>query len=110
MYSADNHKAFKVSKKLWAKWEDMTDRNDHAGRNLDEVMFIRKGMEKIGSPLAEVVYDLECKSSRIVGARERNGGLTADEVTKSLAYYKMALACVKIEAGSDGIIHLTMGK
>ena len=110
MYNADNHKAFKVPAKLWAKWEAMTDRNDHAGRNYEEIAFIRKGMEKIGSPLAEVVYDLECKSSWIVGERMRNGGMTFNDVTKSNAYYKMALACVDVEAGSTGLVHVETGK
>ena len=110
MYRADNHKAFKVPKKLWEKWETMTDRGDHAGRNYEMIAFIRKGLEKIGSPLAEDVYDLECKASWFVGNREMNGGLNGNEVTKSEAYYKMALACVDMEAGSTGLVHIETGK
>ena len=110
MYKADNHKAFRVPKKIWEKWEAMTDRNDHAGRNYEKIAFMRKGMEQIGSPLAEVVYDLECKASWIVGERMRNGGLNGNEVTKSEAYYKMALECVAMEAGCTGVIHIETGK
>ena len=110
MYKADNHKAFKVPKKLWAKWEAMSDSNDHAGRNYEVIAFMRKGLEKIESPLAEVVYDLECKASWIVGERMRKGGLNGNDVTKSEAYYKMALACVDMEAGSTGGVHIETGK
>ena len=110
MYKADNHKAFKVPKKLWEKWEAMTDRNDHAGRNYEVIAFMRKGLEKIGSPLAEVVDDLECKAARIVVERDINGGLTYNDVTKSNAYYKMALACVDVETGSTGVVHIETGK
>ena len=110
MYNADNHKAFKVPKKLWEKWETMTDRGDYAGRNYAVIAFMRKGLEKIGSPLAEVVDDLECKAARIVVERDINGGLNGNEVTKSEAYYKMALECVYMEAGSTGGVHIETGK
>lgn len=110
MYKADNHKAFKVPKKLWEKWETMTDRGDYAGRNHEVVSFIRKGMEKIGSPLAEVVGELESKALDIVYIRSRQDGLNGNDVTKSEAYYKMALECVGIEAGSTGVIHIETGK
>ena len=110
MYKADNHKAFEVPKNLWEKWETMTDRGDYAGRNYEVIAFMRKGLEKIGSPLAEVVYDLECKAAWIVGERQRNGGLNGNEVTKSEAYYKMALECVYMEAGSTGGVHIETGK
>ena len=110
MYDPKNHKAFKVPKKLWAKWEEMTRSNDYAGRNYEEIAFIRKGMEKIGSPLAEVVYDLECKSSWIVGERMRKDGMDGNDVTKSNAYHRMAMACLELETGSTGVVHLTTGK
>ena len=110
MYKADNHKAFKVPKKLWEKWETMTDRGDHAGRNYEVIAFMRKGLEKIESPLAEVISDLESKALEIVYIRSRKGGLNGNEVTKSEAYYKMALACVDMEAGSTGVVHIETGK
>ena len=110
MYKADNHKAFKVPKKLWEKWEAMTDRNDHAGRNYEVIAFIRKGLEKIGSPLAEVVSDLESNASWIVDERRSKGGLNGNDVTKSEAFYKMALACVDMEAGRTALVHIETGK
>ena len=106
MYSPNNYKAFKVSKALRRKWDRMTDDNDHAGVILSQVQFIVKGLRKIGSPLVSEGERLEKLSEGIVADRERNGGMSFVSCALSVAYFKMALALVDVEAGSTAAMRI----
>ena len=95
MFSIDNAKAFKVSKALREKWEEMTDRNDHAGVILEKVVFIKKGLEKIKSPLIVEARRHEGFCETAVETRDTFGLLY------NHAYLRMACALVAEEAGEE---------
>lgn len=103
MFSIDNAKAFKVSKALREKWEAMTDRNDHAGVILEKVGFVRKGLEKIKSPLVGEAKRLEGLCREVVDEREKEGGLSYEKCTLDDAYLKMAGALVTTEVFDEDV-------
>lgn len=103
-------KMFRVLKAVRAKWDGMMENGDRLGRYVEEARFIRKRLENIESPLAEIAFDLECKLSFLEGERARNGGLNGIEATKADAYYNMAVALVATETDEKTAHDFKMGK
>ena len=106
MYSSDNAKAFKVSAKTRRAWNTMTENNDHAGLCAEQVAFILRGLEKIGSQYVGEAERLLGKIREICALRERKHGLNINEAEAAYCYYRMALVLVELEAGSTAIVAL----
>lgn len=99
MFMDEKAKVFKVGKALKKKWDAMTDIGDFAGIILDKVVFIRKGMEKIKSPLLYEAQRLKGRAETFVALRESKDGLSGTLVTMDNACLRMACALVAEEAG-----------
>ena len=99
MFMDEKAKVFKVGKALKKKWDAMTDIGDFAGIILGKVTFIRKGLEKIKSPLLTDAKRLEGMAQCVVDVREIEGGLSGNLDVMDRAYLRMACALVAEEAG-----------
>ena len=93
-------RAFKVPKKVRAKWDAMTECNDHQGRMKEEILFIAQAMKKVGSPFAEMAQELYERESGLCEKRDKAGGLNYMECQLGRGYYNMALALVATETSA----------
>lgn len=94
-------RAFEVDAETKARWADMTYWNDHAGVVLEQVRFIRKGLEAVHSGLADKAKVLEGRAQDIWNAREFKGHLTGIEVTADYDILQNALSLVEQVAGKE---------